>query len=81
MGLLSRRDARTESDYIHLMVDSYHDRRTGYRFTVNPVGVKRDVSMSNDNSEDLSWDGVWDVATAIDSLGWTAEYRIPFSQL
>lgn len=81
MAFLSRRDARTTSDYIHLMVDSYHDRRTGFRFSVNPVRVKRDFYISNDGNEDASWDGVWDVATAVDSLGWTAEYRIPFGQL
>lgn len=81
VALLSRRDTRTESDFIHLMIDSYHDRRTGYRFTTNPVGVKRDIYMSNDGNEDASWDAVWDVATTIDSLGWTAEYRIPFGQM
>ncbi len=81
MALLSRRDQRTQSDVIHLMVDSYRDRRTGFRFTVNPVAVKRDFYISNDGNEDPSWDGVWDVVTRIDSLGWTAEYRIPFSQL
>lgn len=81
MAFLSRRDARTQSDYIHLMVDSYHDKRTGYRFTVNPLGVKRDVYISNDGNEDLSWDAVWDVATKVDGQGWAAEYRIPFSQL
>ncbi len=81
MAFLSRRDARTQSDYIHLMVDSYHDRRTGFRFTTNPLGVKRDIYISGDANEDASWDAVWDVATAVDSLGWTAEYRIPFSQL
>ncbi len=81
MAFLSRRDARTQSDYIHLMVDSYHDRRTGFRFSANPLGVKRDFYISGDGNEDASWDGVWDVTTKVDSLGWTAEYRIPFSQL
>ncbi|MBX3132014.1 MAG: carbohydrate binding family 9 domain-containing protein [Gemmatimonadaceae bacterium] len=81
MAFLSRRDARTQSDYIHLMVDSYNDKRTGFRFTVNPIGVKRDVYISNDGNEDLSWDGVWDAVTKVDEQGWTAEYRIPFSQL
>ena len=28
-----------------------------------------------------NWDGSWSVATTIDSLGWTAEFRIPFSTL
>jgi hypothetical protein len=81
MAFLSRRDARTPSDYIHLMVDAYNDKRTGFRFTVNPMGVKRDFYISNDGNEDASWDGVWDVATAVDADGWTAEYRVPFSQL
>ncbi|MBM3907490.1 MAG: carbohydrate binding family 9 domain-containing protein [Gemmatimonadetes bacterium] len=80
-ALLSRRDVRTQSDWLHLMVDSYHDRRTGYRFTVNPAGVQRDVYMSNDGNEDLSWDAVWSVATRIEKDAWTAEYRIPFSQM
>ena len=51
------------------------------QFAVNPDGVKRDFAMSNDGNEDGSWNGVWDVATAVDSLGWVAEYRIPLSQL
>ena len=29
----------------------------------------------------LNWDGSWTVATSIDSLGWYAEFRIPFSTL
>jgi len=79
--LLSRRDDQTASDQIVVMLDSYHDRRTGYEFTVNPLGVKADYAISNDGNEDQAWNAIWDVATQIDSLGWTAEYRIPFSQL
>ncbi|NIR41506.1 MAG: hypothetical protein GWN73_39035, partial [Actinobacteria bacterium] len=30
---------------------------------------------------DDSWDPVWDAATTVDDEGWTAELRIPFSQL
>ncbi|HUP87739.1 MAG TPA: DUF5916 domain-containing protein [Longimicrobiales bacterium] len=80
-ALLSRRDVRTASDQIKVMIDSYYDRRSGYEFAVNPAGVKRDYSMSDDVREDVSWDGVWDAAAKIDSLGWTAEFRIPLSQL
>ncbi len=81
VALLSRRDVKTASDQIKIMIDSYDDRRTGYEFAVNPAGVKRDYYTYNDADEDESWDGVWDVATRIDSLGWTAEFRIPLSQL
>lgn len=81
MRALSRRDVRGPSDQLKLMIDSYFDRRNGFEFAVNPDGVKRDYAMYNDRDEDDSWDAVWDVGTRIDSAGWTAEFRIPFSQL
>ena len=81
LPLLARRDVRTASDQIKLVIDSYHDRRSGYEFATNPAGVKRDYLISNDGNEDDSWDGIWDVATRIDAQGWTAEFRIPLSQL
>jgi len=81
MTALTRRDVRGPSDQLKLMIDSYDDRLSGFEFAVNPVGVKRDYAMYNDNSEDETWDGIWDVGTRIDSTGWTAEFRIPFSQL
>ncbi|HEY6219817.1 MAG TPA: DUF5916 domain-containing protein [Gemmatimonadaceae bacterium] len=79
--LLERRDSWTASDMIWLFVDSYHDRRTGYEFGVNAAGVKIDQAMYNGGNEDGAWDAVWDVVTRIDSLGWTAEFRIPMSQM
>lgn len=81
MHALTRRDVRGPSDQVKLLIDSYDDKRSGFTFAVNPDGVKRDYSLSNDDDEDGSWNGVWDVATAIDSLGWVAEFRIPLSQL
>jgi hypothetical protein len=81
MALLSRRDLRTQSDYLRVVIDSYHDKRTGYQFAVNPAGVKRDIYLYNDGEEDESWDAVWEVKTSVDSLGWLAEFRIPLSQL
>jgi hypothetical protein len=81
ISLLSRRDVRTQSEQLKLVIDSYHDKQTAYQFAVNPAGVKRDFYVSNDTNEDDSWDAVWDVATRIDSLGWVAEFRIPFSQM
>src|SRR2546428_3437974 len=77
----ARRDYFTPSDMIWLFLDSYHDRRTGYEFGVNPSGVKLDAQVYNDGNEDFAWDAVWDVATRVDSLGWTAEFRSPLWQL
>jgi hypothetical protein len=75
---LLRRDALTEndSDILQLTFDSYHDHVSTYTFSVNPSSSKRDATGS-----DATWDPVWETATRIDSLGWTAELRIPFNQL
>jgi hypothetical protein len=81
MHALSRRDVRGPSDQVILVIDSYDDKRSGFEFAVNPDGVKRDYSVSNDTNEDDSWNGIWDVATMVDAVGWTAEFRIPLSQL
>jgi hypothetical protein len=81
LKLLARRDIRTASDQIKIIIDSYHDRRSGYEFALNPAGVKRDYAIYNDGNEDDAWDGVWEAKTTVDSLGWTAEFRIPLSQL
>ena len=80
-SLLSRRDVKTTSDQIKIIIDAYHDRRTGVGLAINPAGVKRDFSVYSDNIEDPTWDGVWDAAARIDSVGWVAEFRVPFSQL
>ncbi|HEU4561525.1 MAG TPA: DUF5916 domain-containing protein [Longimicrobium sp.] len=79
---LARRDASgTYSDRVLVFIDAHDDRRTAFHFAVNPRGVKQDSYYSDDSREDTGWDAVWDVATSVDSLGWTAEFRIPYSQL
>jgi hypothetical protein len=78
---LTRRDEDSPSDWIVIAIDSYHDHRTGYAFFVNPAGVKRDVYLFDDGNDDDSWNAVWDVGTSRDDEGWTAEFRIPWSQL
>ncbi len=79
---VSRRDDVDNSDVVGIIVDSYYDHRTAYEFSVNAAGVQSDGTYSNDSqSEDKSWDPVWETRTTIDDSGWTAEMRIPFSQL
>jgi hypothetical protein len=69
-----------DSDWFGVMIDSYLDHRTAFGFDVNPAGVRHDEIKTID-VDDYSWDPVWEAATTVDSAGWTAEYRIPFSQL
>ncbi len=80
-GQLTRRDQGSFSDWVHVAIDSYNDRRTAFQFGVNPMGVKRDSYRFDDTREDRDWDAVWDVGVTVDDEGWTAEFRIPYSQL
>lgn len=81
VSYLTRRDDDSPCDWIRVLVDSYHDRRTAYEFAVNPSGVKQDRYWYNDNNRDAGWDAVWDVSVSRDRSGWSAEFRIPLSQL
>jgi hypothetical protein len=80
-GQLTRRDAESSSDWLLVGIDSYEDRRTAFVFAINPVDVQRDLLIFDDTSEDPTWDAVWDGATSVDEQGWSAEFRLPFSQL
>jgi hypothetical protein len=76
-----RRDDETTSDWVFVEIDSRHDRRTGFDFGLNPRGVQVDGMWMDDSIYDPTWDAVWEGAARIDATGWTAEFRIPFSQL
>jgi Domain of unknown function (DUF5916) len=80
-ALLHRRDQESSADWIGVILDSYHDRRTGFGFALNAAGVQRDVLLYDDTNDDSSWDAVWSGASHIDDRGWTAEFRIPLGQL
>ena len=81
-AVLARRDQLLDgsngltSDKISLVFDTYRDKNGRTWFELNPLGVKGDHQNG-----DASYDPVWEGAANIDSLGWTAEFRIPYSQL
>ena len=64
------------TDKLVIRLDPYHNHLDDVWFEINPAGVKGDQ-----NDGDPSWDPIWDGAAHVDSAGWTAEMRIPFSQL
>jgi len=78
---LSRRDDDADADRFTFYVDALHDRLTGAAFEISAAGAQRDAIISNDVNRDSSWDAVWESAVSIDDDGWTAELRIPLSQL
>lgn len=81
ISLLGRRDDFLDSDWFAFSIDPYFDRRSGYKFAVNPAGSIIDLTLFNDEWDDETWDGVWKSAVKIDDKGWVVEMEIPFDQL
>lgn len=78
---MSRRD-EFPGDWVEINIDSYHDLRSAFSFTVSASGVRGDEFISNNGNDwDDSWNPIWYAKTHIDDQGWTAEVKIPFSQL
>ncbi len=88
IGRLDAHDARTFSDSMSILLDTFHDLRSGYLFSVNARGVQFDATISETTGRgsgfelfDETWDGIWESAATIDEQGWTAEVAIPFKIL
>ena len=80
---VTRRDNSGNADRILVSFDSYYDKRTAYTFGVTASGVRIDYYHGGDSefNRDYSFNPVWEAKAHIGSEGWTAEMRIPFSQL
>ncbi|MDM7925761.1 MAG: DUF5916 domain-containing protein [bacterium] len=78
---VSRRDNIDNEDHFAIGIDSYHDKRSAFYFGLSAGGTLSDGTFQNDDWQDDTWDGVWEGRVHRDGRGWTAEMRIPFSQL
>jgi hypothetical protein len=91
---LVRRDTDTAVDYFEILLDPFHDHRSGYYFAISAAGVLYDAIGFNDGWWDDNWDGVWSGRVRRQLVpadgagmaggpgtGWTTEIRIPFTQL
>ncbi len=89
-----RRDSENiyENDHVRIMLDTFHDRRNGYIFVINPLGAKLDLQVRKEGKREggwhianpnvnIDWDGVWKVRSTIHQKGWSAEIEIPFATL
>jgi hypothetical protein len=74
------RDHMFSDDFAGIMIDTFKDQQNGYEFFVNPYGIQGDLRRTP-NSEDSSFDTVWESAGEINSHGWTAEFAIPFRSI
>lgn len=81
---VTRRDGQGNAERLQVTFDTQRDRRTAYAFAVSAAGVRSDFHHSQDDENrgrENQYDPIWSADAVVDSLGWTAEMRIPFSQL
>ncbi len=69
------------ADNLQLFLDSYNDKRTGYKFVISPTGVQGDELRYDDVKRDRNWNGIWYSEGSVDDKGWYAEIKIPFFNL
>ncbi len=79
--VLRQGQALDADDIFAVIIDPYLDRRNGYRFEVNPNGVRWEGLFQNINSVEGNWDGIWEARAQRNDEGWSAEIRIPFQSL
>ena len=78
---LARRDRWVEADRVSVYINPHHDHKTGYYFSVGASGWFGDGVLFDDTDDDNTWDGVWQVKTALGDQGWSAEFKIPYHVL
>jgi len=78
---LTMRDGGT-GDEVKVMLDTYGNGITGYRFAVSAAGTQSDARVTDDaRSMDFSWDGVWRRGVRVTDSSFTVEMAIPFKTI
>ncbi len=80
-GRIQRRDNDHGSDFVDLYLDTFHDHRNCYWFTLTAAGVQSEGTVTGEITADNAWDGLWQSAVSRSDSGWSAEMRIPFSSI
>jgi len=80
--IVNRDNLSDDDDVITIILDTYDDQRTGFGFSVNPLGTLTDFRIGDDGRNlDLNWDEVWEASTTTYDWGWYAELAIPLASL
>jgi hypothetical protein len=79
--VLRQGESMGSEDRFAIILDPYLDHRSGYRFQVNPNGVRWDALYQDTSRVESNWDGIWRTAASRDDEGWTAEMEIPFKTI
>jgi hypothetical protein len=69
-------------DFVSLMLDTFGDKRTAYKFAVSASGITSDARLLDDaRNRDYNWDGVWFASSEIYDWGYVVEMKIPYRSI
>ena len=69
-------------DVVSLMLDTFRDKKTAYKFAVSSSGVRMDSRMLDDGrNRDYSWDGIWFAESQVYDWGYVVEMEIPYKSI
>ncbi|NWF48954.1 MAG: carbohydrate binding family 9 domain-containing protein [Ignavibacteriaceae bacterium] len=69
-------------DIVSIMLDTFNDSKTAYKFAVSATGVRADSRMLDDaRNRDYSWDGIWFADSKIYNWGFIIEIKIPYKSI
>ena len=68
-------------DYFSIIIDPFHDRRSGYRFLTNPNGIRQEGIYANVTDTQWDWQGIWHTASSRTDEGWITEIEIPYKTI
>ena len=80
-NILRQGERMNNEDKFAVILDTFNDKRNGYRFEVNPNGIRDDALYLDTTQLQWEWDGIYAAKGLRDADGWTAEMAIPFKTL
>ncbi|NOQ21777.1 MAG: hypothetical protein GQ565_03885 [Candidatus Aegiribacteria sp.] len=81
MDALTPRDNYVTGEWMAILLDTWGNGREATSFEVSLSNSQMDSKVNPNGNWDYSWDAVWQSGTRSDSMGWSAEFAIPFSCL
>ncbi len=70
-----------QGESVSVAFDTFHDRRNGFSFGVNPAGGISDGAITDERDNNRDWNTIWDSRVSRFEGGWAVEMAIPFSSL
>lgn len=69
-------------DVVSIMLDTFGDKQSAYKFAVNAAGTRADCRLLDDaRNRDYSWDGIWFSDSKIYDWGYVIEIEIPYKSI